>query len=196
MTRSTTGRGAASFRASETISQGQKRAAIGKAAGKPRQKPRRNWKALRASSLPKAMELCLDYAREVQNLGVERIADRMGLASHWVIYKWMEEGGMPARHIRSFEHACGATYVTRYIAASAHMLLIDLPTGRHAVAQDIQAVQEACTAAVGALLAFYSGRSAADETHAALTVALQQLAAERAEVERYTNPELPFDHHE
>ncbi len=139
------------------------------------------------------MELCLDYARETQNLGVERVADRMGLASHWVIYKWMEEGGMPARHIRSFEHACGATYVTRYIAASAHMLLIDLPIGRHAVPQDIQTVQEACTAAVGSLLAFYAGRADADETHAALTVALEQLAAERCEVERYTTPELPFD---
>lgn len=139
------------------------------------------------------MELCIDYAREVHNLSVERISDRMGLSSHWVIYKWMEEGGMPARCIRAFEHACGATYVTRYIAASAHMLLIDLPTGRHAGTSDIQAVQEACTAAVGALIAFAAGRAAADDTHAALTVALERLAAERAEVERHATPELPLE---
>lgn len=192
MSGTTTGGSADSFRQREQHSQRQKRAAIGQASKRPSPKPRRNWKALRACSLPQAMELCLTYARETHNLGVERIADRMGLASHWVIYKWMEEGGMPARYIRAFEHACGATYVTRYIAASAHMLVIDLPTGRRAQAADIQALQEACTAAVGAVLAFAAGRQQADDTHAALTVALERLAAERAEVERYTTPELPF----
>lgn len=193
MTGTSTGGSAASFSAGEQVSQGQKRAAIGKTVKGARPKPRRNWKALRTCSLPQAMELCLTYAREVHNLGVERIADRMGLASHWVVYKWMEEGGMPARYIRAFEHACGATYVTRYIAASAHMLLIELPTGRRAQAGDIQALQEACTTAVGAVLAFAAGRQQADDAHAALTVALERLAAERCEIERYTTPELPFN---
>lgn len=139
------------------------------------------------------MELCLKYAQEHHNRGVERVAELMGMPSHWTLYKWIEEGGIPARMIRPFEYACGATYLTNYVAASAHKLLVDLPTGRHACAGDIQAVQEACTDAVGALLAFYAGRCAANETHAALTVALERLAAERGEVERYTAPELPLE---
>lgn len=139
------------------------------------------------------MELCLSYARETANLSVERIADRMGQPSHWVLYRWMQEGSIPARMIRPFEHACGCTYLTRYLAASAHQLLVDLPTGRHASPGDIHALQEACTAAVGALLRFYDGRLAADEAHAAITVALEQLAGERCEVERYATPELPLE---
>lgn len=180
----------ASLRPCEAISQGQNAAPIGQASAAPRPKPRRDWKRLRANSIPQAMELCLTYARETANLSVERVADRMGLASHWVVYKWMQEGSIPARMIRPYEHACGCDYVTRYIAASAHKLLIDLPTGRHAEPGDIQAVQEACTAAVGALIAFHAGRSDAADTHTALTVALERLAAERAEVERYHAPEL------
>lgn len=139
------------------------------------------------------MELCLKYALEHHNRGVERVADLMGMPSHWTLYKWIEEGGIPARMIRPFEHACGATYLTGYIASSAHKLLVDLPTGRHAEPGDIQKVQEACTAAVGALIAFYSGRADATDTHAALTVALESLAAERCEVERYAAPELALE---
>lgn len=139
------------------------------------------------------MELCLKFALDTRNLSVERIADLMGLPSHWVIYKWINEGSIPARMIRPYEHACGCTYVTRYIAASAHQLLVDLPSGRRARPSDIHALQEACTAAVGALLQFYDGRAAAADTHAAITVALERLAAERCEVERYATPELPLE---
>ncbi len=186
-------RNAASFGPDEVHSQGHKPAVIGSAPKAPTPKPRRNWKGLRANSLPQAMELCLTYARETANLSVERIADRMGQPSHWVLYKWMQDGSIPARMIRPFEFACGCEYVTRFIAASAHKLLIDLPSGRNAQPGDIQAVQEACTAAVGALIAFAAGRTAADDTHAALTVALERLAAERAEVERHFAPELPLE---
>lgn len=192
MTGTTTGGSADSFRQREQHSQRQKPATIGKGGAAGRPKPRRNWKALRASSIPQAMELCIEYAKDHSNRGVERIAELMGMPSHWTLYKWMEEGAIPARMIRPFEHACGATYLTNYLGASAHKLLIDLPTGRRAQAGDIQAVQEACTAAVGALLDFTAGRRDANQTHAALTVALERLAAERAEVERYTTPELPF----
>lgn len=38
------------------------------------------WKRLRPTSLRHALEACKEHAREVRNLGVERIAEQMGLA--------------------------------------------------------------------------------------------------------------------
>lgn len=129
-------------------------------------------------------------------MSVERIADAMGLASHWTIYRWVQEGSIPARLIRPFELACGCEYVTRWLAASAHLLVVPLPSGRLPEAGDIQAVQEACTAAVSALLGYAAGRADADHTLAVLTIALEHLAAERAEVERCHAPELPLEGHD
>src|SRR3546814_16463613 len=48
----------------------------------------------------------------------------------WTVYKWMSEGSIPSRRIRSFEFACGATFLTQYIAISAQKIIIDIPAGR------------------------------------------------------------------
>lgn len=48
---------------------------------------RRNWKHIQPTSLRQALELCKDHAKERHNLSVERIAERMGLADHWALYK-------------------------------------------------------------------------------------------------------------
>ena len=72
---------------------------------------RRNWKRIRPHSLRYALELCKEHARERRNLSVERIAELMGLADHWALYKWFQSGRIPANLIRPFEHVCGiATY--------------------------------------------------------------------------------------
>lgn len=152
--------------------------------------PRRDWRRVRATSLQHAFELCIDFSRERHNRSIDQIADHMGLPSKWAIYKWVEGANMPAVKLRAFETACGATFVTEYLAASAHRLLIQIPTGKARTPSDVQALQEACTAAVGALIEFTQGKRTATDTSVALTAAMERLAAERAQVDRHAQPEL------
>ena len=91
---------------------------------------RRNWKTLQPSSLREAMELCKDHAREKLNKSVERVAEEMGLADHWSLYKWLQNGRMPLVLVRPYELACGIDYVTRWMAASNGRLLVQIATGR------------------------------------------------------------------
>lgn len=63
---------------------------------------RRNWKNVRANSLVHALRLCKEFAQERQNLGVERIADRMGV-THDSLYKWLGTGRMPANLVPTYE---------------------------------------------------------------------------------------------
>jgi len=151
---------------------------------------RRNWKVWRPSSLQEAVEGCVDFARDHSpRMSVERIGDLVG-ESKWTLYKWIEQGSIPARKIPGFEHACGVCYVTEYLATSARKLVIDLPTGRLPVGSDIHALQESCTAAIGALLRFAEGKADAADTADHLTAAMIRLAHERAQVERHAQPEL------
>lgn len=150
---------------------------------------RRNWKVWRPASLQEAVEACVLYAQAHGRLSVDRIADLVG-ESKWTVYKWMQQGSIPARKIAGFELACGATYITEYLATSARKLVIDLPTGRLPGSADIHAVQDACNAAVGALLAFAKGAVDAPSTIDHLTAAMRLLAHERAQVERHAQPEL------
>lgn len=153
---------------------------------------RRVWKRYRPLSLQDAIEACVDYARERHNRSVDQLADDMGIASKWTLYKWIEAAAIPVRSIRPFELACGCTFVTQHLAASARKLLIDLPTGRRPNASDVHAVQDACNRAVGSLLDFSAGRVEADEAITCLNHAIEHLARERAEAERHTQPELPL----
>lgn len=152
--------------------------------------PRRSWKHVRAGSLRQALELSLEHARERHNRSVERVADRMGLASHWTLFKWASNGRIPAVLIPAFEAACGLHLITAYLAGSAGKLLIDVPAGRRASARDINALQASMTDAVGALLRFADGKAEAEETIAALTDTLESLAWHRGNVERAREPEL------
>ena len=153
---------------------------------------RRNWNRIQPTSLRHALELCKDYAKARHNLSVERIAERMGLDDHWTLYKWISNARMPAVCIRSYETACGIDYATRWLAASANRLLIDIPTGRNASAADMQALQELLNTAVGQLLQFYGGKSPAADTLAAIQQAMEGLAWHRRNVEKHTQPELDF----
>lgn len=152
--------------------------------------PRVNWNKVQPTSITHAIELCALYAREKRNLSVERIAELMGQPSHHSLYKWMAEGRMPAVLIRPFEHACGAAYVSRYLAHSAQYLTLKIPSGAKADARGINALQESLTGAVSALLAFHDARLSQEECIAALTGALENLAWHRANVEKTDCPEL------
>ncbi|CAA0111467.1 Uncharacterised protein [BD1-7 clade bacterium] len=153
---------------------------------------RRNWKRVAPRSLTHAMELCVDYGKERKNLSVERIADHMGEASHNTLYKWLATGRMPANKIRPFENACGATFVTQFIATSAGKLLIDIPTSRPVQDTDFLTLQSNFSAAMQILIRFYQGNGDADQAIAELTQLMCELAGHRARVEKQLNPELAF----
>ena len=155
-------------------------------------KPRRNWKRLQPTSLRHALELCKEHARERLNRSVERIADEMGITDHWTVYKWLQTGRIPANLIRPFESACGIDYVTRWIAASAGKMLVDIPTGRRLEGTDVVALHNGFGAALQLLTDFYAGGEQADPTATleALRNHLQQVAAHHLNVTNFTQPEL------
>lgn len=155
--------------------------------------PRRNWNKVRPTSLREGMELCIEYARTKHNRSVDQIADLMGLASKWALYKWLESGRMPANLIRPFEHACAATFVTQYIATSAHRLLIPIPTGHAAAGQDIHDLQAALTDAMGQLLRYHRGEASAEDTLAGIDRAMSGLAWQRENVQRGEQPALDLE---
>ena len=153
---------------------------------------KRNWKKVRPTSLLHALELCTDHARETRNRSVERIAEHMSEKTHHTIYKYLESGSMPLIKLRNFEDVCGANFVTRWLAMSAGLLVIEIPTGRSADSHDVMALQETLNDAVGALLAFYSGKAPAEDVLARITAGMEGLAFHRENVRKHDQPELDF----
>ncbi len=154
---------------------------------------RRNWKRIRPTDLRTAMELCVEHAREKHNRSIDTIAELMALNSKWTLYKWMESGNLPIRHVRSFEHACGIDLVSRFLVESQGKLVIDIPRGKRGEASDIQSLQQAYHAAVGELMRFYDELTDVDQTLAAVQQALTETSWHKHNVEKCRQPELPFD---
>lgn len=150
----------------------------------------RHWKRVRPTSLLNGIELCLEHGREKLNRGVDRISECMGEETHHNLYKWAASGRMPAVKIRAFEQACGANFVTRWLASSAGLMVIEVPTGRHGTSDDVLALQETLNDAVGALLQFYAGKADQAGVIARLTAGLEGLAYHRTAVEKNEQPEL------
>lgn len=136
------------------------------------------------------MELCVEYALQKKNLSVERIAELMGEASHWTLYKWMESGRMPAVKIRPFEHACGIGLVTEYLAHSANKLILPMPSGRQAEHREINELGLFMNQTVQLLYKHQEGETSADETVSAITKLMESLAYQRGNVEKEQQPEL------
>jgi hypothetical protein len=151
---------------------------------------RRNWKKLQPTSLRHALELCKEFARERHNLSVERIAERMGEADHWTLYKWLQNGRMPAVQIPVYEAACGIDYVTRWLAGASGKLLITIPTGRKLKASDVQELQMELHRAVGTLINFYQGDAKAEDTLSAIVNSMESLAWHKGNVEQHDQPQL------
>lgn len=154
--------------------------------------PSRNWKHP-PQSLQAALEACIEHARSKHRRSIEHIAADMGLANHWILYKWVESGRIPGVMIRPFELACRCNHVTTYLAHAAHRLIIDIPTGRLPESSDLQAVQAATHEALGALIAFAGGKVKAEEVMAAVTKAMEQLAYQRENAARNAQPELALE---
>lgn len=151
---------------------------------------RRNWKAVQPTSLRHAFELCKDHARERLNKGVERIADDMGLPDHWVLYKYLQKGSMPANLIRPYELACGIDYVTRWLAGSGGRLLVEIATGRKLNHADIVQLHEHFATALKLLTEYYARPDDPTAALAALTTHMEHVAWHRQNVAQHINPQL------
>ncbi|MCC4259211.1 hypothetical protein LL270_00895 [Pseudomonas aestusnigri] len=143
------------------------------------------------------MEGCAQRALEKHNRGIERLAcDHLGQHNASTLYKWMGNGRLPLSLILPMEHACGAPLITRYLAAAHGKLLVDIPTGRECHAQDVQQLQTVLNDAVGAVLAFSSGKQSANETLAALRAGLESLAWHHGNVQQHDHPQLELGDHD
>jgi hypothetical protein len=155
---------------------------------------RRNWKAYQPATLRDALTGCKDFAQQRHNLGVERIAERMGLEDHWALYKWLANGRMPLVNLHPYEHACGIDLVTRYLAATAGKLLVDIPKGRQAQPTDMVELNSGFAQALQLLTDFYAGgpKACPTTTLEALRNHLEQVAYHQRNVAAYATPELEF----
>jgi hypothetical protein len=154
---------------------------------------RRRWNKRVPSNLCQAFEWCKDYALDVHNLSVEQIAEGMGIANHWVLYKWIAGANMPAVKIPAYERVCGVTFVSRWLAASGGRMVVQIPTGKTPSAAEVLTLQGECSDAISALIAFYNGKTEAPETMARLRRAMEGLAHHHRNVEQHRTPELPLD---
>lgn len=150
---------------------------------------RKRWKPVQPMSMQHAIRLCLDYALHKHNRSVARVADLVG-TSEWTLYKWMSEGSIPSKRIRPFEFACGATFITHYIAASARKLVIDIPTGQEANQDELLDLQNQLNSVVSLLTSFYRDEAEAEDVLQGITLAMQQLAGHRENVQKHDAPEL------
>jgi hypothetical protein len=155
--------------------------------------PRRNWKTVYATSLRNAMELCVEYAREKGNQNIERIADRLGMASHFTLYKWMESGRLPAIMIRPFEHACGIDFVTQFLAHSNDKLIVAMPNGRNAEHRDLNDLSLAMHQTAAQLIQYYEGDADAAEVIANITLLIEGLAYQRGNIHKQQQPQLELN---
>lgn len=155
----------------------------------------RNWKRVQATSLRDALVLCKEYARETQNLSVERIAELMAQSPD-VLYKWLGTGRMPASLIQTYELVCGINFVTRYLAGSAGLLVIPVPTGRGATATDMQALQALLHSAVGSLISFYSGKAEQEQALADIRAGMEVLGWHHGNVTEHHAPQFDLGEHQ
>ena len=155
----------------------------------------RNWKRFRASNLREAMRACKDFALERKKLSVARIAELMGDVTEDTLYGWLSKGRMPAVLIPTFEHVCGANFVTDWLAASAGRMVIAMPKGHKVSEAELLQINADCTAAMSQLAAFYADPSKVDtaELMELLQRHLEQVAFQHHNVGQYIAPELEFE---
>ncbi len=158
--------------------------------------PKRNWRTFNPKTLRDAIEGCKDYALEKHRRSVDQIAELAGEDSQWTVYGWLRDGSIPGRKIKTFQHACGCDFITRWLAHSSGMLLIPVPQGRASGVDDVHRLQEALNGAVRALLGFATGDMDSDQVGGEINSAMEALAWHRENVARSHQPDLDFPRHE
>lgn len=144
------------------------------------------------TSLRAAFEADKANALARHRLNVERLAELMATTPA-TLYKWLETDAMPVNRLAAWEHITRSDCVVRYLAASGHKVVIDIPHGHAADATDVQGLQTTLNSAVGALLDFHAGRLDRDACIAAITGGLEVLAWHRENVRKNDQPELELN---
>lgn len=144
------------------------------------------------TSLRAAFEADKANALAKHRRGVERLAELMATTPA-TLYKWLETDAMPINRLAAWEHLTGSDAVLRYLAASAHRVVIDIPVGRAVAAADVHLLQATLHDAIGALLAYCAGELDRDRTLARLGAGLESLAWHRENVKKNDQPELELN---
>lgn len=144
------------------------------------------------TSLRATFEADKAHALARYRLNVERLAELMATTPA-TLYKWLETDAMPINRLAAWEHITRSDCVVRYLAAAAHKVVIDIPTGHAIQAADVQQLQTTLNSAVGALLDFHAGRLDRDGCIAAITGGLEVLAWHRENVRKNDQPELELN---
>ncbi|WP_087863755.1 hypothetical protein [Comamonas thiooxydans] len=155
---------------------------------------RRNWKRFRANNFLEALRACKDYAQERHGRSVARLADHTG-ATEDTLYKWIGTGRIPGILIPTYEMACGAHFVSDWLASSAGRMVIPMPTGRKATEAELLQIGEDCATAMRKLAAFYADPAKVDtaELMELLQRHLEQVAFQHHNVGQYTAPQLELE---
>jgi hypothetical protein len=150
---------------------------------------RNKWKSARPTSLSDAVQMCIDYAAE-QRRPIKVLADLMG-GDVKTLYRWLADTSMPLNRLRQFETFCGAPFVSEYLClAQGDKVVVAIPAGKKAGVADLAEVQCSFNEAIVLLGRFYQNGGGLDETIAALTKTLTQLAYQRSNVQKSIAPEL------
>jgi hypothetical protein len=135
------------------------------------------------------MELCIEFAGE-QRKPIKVLADLMGVETK-TLYRWLAETSMPLNRIRQFETFCGISLVSEYLCkAHGDKVVVAIPVGKKAGVAELAEVQCRFAEAMALLARFYQNGDAVNETVAALTETLTQLAYQRSNVLKTGEPEL------
>lgn len=150
---------------------------------------KKRWKSVRASSLSEALELSIEYAAE-QRRPIKVLADLMGVEIK-TLYRWLAETSMPLNRIRQFESFCGTSFISEYLCmAHGDKVVVSIPAGKKANVTDLADMQGNFAEAITLLSRFYQHGEAVEDTVAALTKTLSQLAYQRSNVLKVGQPEL------
>lgn len=149
---------------------------------------RRVWNRV-PSSLVGAFEQDKTHGIRTRQMSVERHAELQAVSPSR-LYKWMEDGDLPANRLAGWFHNTGGKAVIRYLCAQAGGLFVPMPTGRRPTAEETAELQHVLADAGAALLRFYAGRADQAETLGTVQQVLELLAWHRNTVEKTEQPEL------
>lgn len=140
------------------------------------------------SSLGEAISLCMEVA-EKNRRPAKVISDLMGVELK-TLYRWLSEDSMPLNRLRQFETFCNAHFISDYFSTAAGRVVIEIPVGKKATETDIAEMQTGFGESVVLLSKFWQNSASLENTVAALTQTLKQVAYQRENVLKSINPEL------
>lgn len=125
-----------------------------------------------------ALDACLDHAWQHFGRSVTDLAEIIGLPNKWLLYKWVESGKLQAAYIPALEEACGAKFVTKYLADRGGLLTFRPPvTADHETS--LLALHETLLSAIQAYASANDSESHRKKAVGALAKAIETLATER-----------------